>query len=70
MVVKQELGKRESGRRDMLSVLDRSDFRAAALDCGIPAERFARLADHISIWAASEDSSAAFAECTVLGWKP
>ena len=54
----------------MLSVLGRPDFRATALQSGISAERFDGLADEISIWAASEDSIAAFAECTVIGWNP
>jgi ubiquinone/menaquinone biosynthesis C-methylase UbiE len=54
----------------MLSMFDRADFRATALQSGISAERFNRLADEISTWAESEDSVAAFAECTVIGWKP
>jgi len=31
---------------------------------------FERLGDEISNWADNEDSIAAFAECTVVGWKP
>ena len=54
----------------MLSTLGLPDFRASALQCGISAERFERLAKEISSWADSEDSIAAFAECTVVGWKP
>lgn len=54
----------------MLSVLDRSDFRTTALEYGVSAERFERLAHEISTWAESPDSIAAFAECTVLAWKP
>jgi SAM-dependent methyltransferase len=54
----------------MLSTLRLPEFRATALQCGISADRFERLADEISTWADSEDSIAAFAECTVVGWKP
>ena len=54
----------------MLSTLALPEFRATALQCGVSAERFERLADEISSWAESQDSIAAFAECTVLGWKP
>jgi SAM-dependent methyltransferase len=54
----------------MISFLRRADFRAAAVQAGVSAERFDRLADEIAIWAASEDSIAAFAECTVIGSKP
>jgi ubiquinone/menaquinone biosynthesis C-methylase UbiE len=56
--------------RVMLSGLGQADFRAAAVQAGVSAERFDRLADEIGIWAASEDSIAALAECTVIGWKP
>jgi SAM-dependent methyltransferase len=54
----------------MISALGQADFRAAAVQAGVSAERFDRLADEIAIWAASEDSIAALAECTVIGWKP
>ena len=54
----------------MLSTLGLPEFRATALQCGISAERFERLADEISSWTDNEDSIAAFAECTVVGWKP
>jgi hypothetical protein len=53
----------------MISFLDRADFRAAAMQTGVSAERFDRLADEIAIWGDSEDSIAALAECTVIGWK-
>jgi 2-polyprenyl-3-methyl-5-hydroxy-6-metoxy-1,4-benzoquinol methylase len=53
----------------MLSTLGRAEFRAAALECGIFAEGFDRLAHDISSWVESQDSIAAFAECTVLAWK-
>ena len=54
----------------MISALGQADFRAAAVRAGVSAERFDRLADEIAIWAASDDSIAALAECTVIGWKP
>jgi ubiquinone/menaquinone biosynthesis C-methylase UbiE len=54
----------------MISALAQADFRAAAVQAGVSPERFDSLADEINVWAASEDSIAAFAECTVLGWKP
>jgi ubiquinone/menaquinone biosynthesis C-methylase UbiE len=53
----------------MLSIVGRPDIRASAIQSGVTAERFDRLADEISTWAASEDSIAAVAECTVIGWK-
>ena len=56
--------------RVMLSGLGQADFRAAAVQAGVSAERFDRLADEIPMWTASEDSIAALAECTVIGWKP
>jgi ubiquinone/menaquinone biosynthesis C-methylase UbiE len=56
--------------RAMRSMLGQADFRAAALQGGMSAERFDRLDGELSIWADSEDSIAAFAECTVIGWKP
>jgi SAM-dependent methyltransferase len=37
---------------------------------GLTAERCDQLIDEISIWAASEDSISAFAQCAVIGWKP
>jgi SAM-dependent methyltransferase len=37
---------------------------------GITAEQCDRLIEEISIWADSEDSVAAVAQCTVTGWKP
>jgi ubiquinone/menaquinone biosynthesis C-methylase UbiE len=56
--------------RVMLSGLGQGDFRAAAVQAGVSPERIDRLADEIAIWAASKDSIAALAECTVIGWKP
>jgi 2-polyprenyl-3-methyl-5-hydroxy-6-metoxy-1,4-benzoquinol methylase len=58
------------GAPEMISFLGRADFRAVAFQAGVPAERYDRLADEIAIWGGSADSIAAFAECTVIGWKP
>jgi SAM-dependent methyltransferase len=44
--------------------------RSVAIRQGITAERCDQLIDEISIWAESEDSISAFAECAVIGWKP
>jgi ubiquinone/menaquinone biosynthesis C-methylase UbiE len=54
----------------MLSLLEQSQFRATALECAISTERLDRLGEDIRCWADSQDSIAAFAECTVIGWKP
>jgi ubiquinone/menaquinone biosynthesis C-methylase UbiE len=54
----------------MLSIVGRADIRDSAIQSGVTAERLDRLADEISTWAASDDSIAATAECTVVGWKP
>ena len=54
----------------LLALLKQPEFRATALDGGLSAERLDRLGEDISSWAESEDSIAAFAECTVIGWKP
>src|SRR5262249_49126549 len=54
----------------MLSSLERQEFRAAALEYGISAERLDCFGKEISSWADSADSVAAFAGCNVIGWKP
>jgi SAM-dependent methyltransferase len=45
-------------------------FGPSLLRHGISVERCDQLLAEISIWAESEDSLVAFAECAVLGWKP
>jgi hypothetical protein len=54
----------------MRSAVGRQDFRTIASQRGLSDEQLARMADDISAWANSEDSVAAFAECTVIGLKP
>jgi SAM-dependent methyltransferase len=44
--------------------------RSIAIRRGITEQRCKQLIDEISIWAESEDSISAFAECAVIGWKP
>jgi ubiquinone/menaquinone biosynthesis C-methylase UbiE len=57
--------------RVMLSALERPEARARALTHGgITAATFDRLAEEITTWAASEDSIAAFAECSAIAWRP
>jgi SAM-dependent methyltransferase len=46
------------------------NFRPMLMRHGITAEQCDQLIEEISIWAASEDSIAAIAQCTVIGWKP
>ena len=45
-------------------------FRQILIRHGINAQRCDQLLEEILIWAESEDSVAAFAECAVIGWKP
>ena len=59
-----------AGAPVMQAFLQRPEFRAAAFKCGTAAERLNRLSEDISTWAECEDSIAAFAECTLIGWKP
>jgi SAM-dependent methyltransferase len=44
--------------------------RATLIGQGITAERCDQLLEEISVWAESEDSISAFAECAVIAWKP
>jgi SAM-dependent methyltransferase len=46
------------------------NFQPILIRHGITAERCDQLLEDISIWAESEDSIAAFAECAVVAWKP
>jgi SAM-dependent methyltransferase len=46
------------------------NFRPILMRHGITAEQCDRLMEEISIWAESEDSVAAVAQCAVTGWKP
>jgi SAM-dependent methyltransferase len=45
-------------------------FRPILVRHGITVEQCDHLIEEISIWAASEDSVAAIAQCAVTGWKP
>lgn len=46
------------------------NFRPMLMRHGITAERCDQLVEEISIWAQSEDSVAAIAQCAVTAWKP
>jgi SAM-dependent methyltransferase len=45
-------------------------FQPILVRHGISAERCDQLIEEIAIWAESEDSIAAVAQCAVIGWKP
>jgi SAM-dependent methyltransferase len=45
-------------------------FRPTLRRHGITSEQCDQLIEEISIWAESEDSIAAIAQCSVIGWKP
>jgi hypothetical protein len=45
-------------------------FRPILIRHGITEERCDQLLEEIAIWAGSEDSIAAFAECAVIAYKP
>jgi hypothetical protein len=46
------------------------DWRPMLIRHGISIERCDQLLEEISIWAESEDSVYAAAQCAVIGWKP
>jgi SAM-dependent methyltransferase len=46
------------------------NFRPTLRRHGITSEQCDRLIEDISVWAESEDSIAAIAQCAVIGWKP
>jgi ubiquinone/menaquinone biosynthesis C-methylase UbiE len=65
------LGEVKSAARQMLSTLERPELQARAVARGwITAAMWDRLHDDITVWAASDASIAAFAECSAIAWKP
>jgi ubiquinone/menaquinone biosynthesis C-methylase UbiE len=46
------------------------NYRPMLMRQGLSVERCDELLDEISIWAESEDSIIALAQCSVIGWKP
>jgi SAM-dependent methyltransferase len=55
---------------DMMRAGWSENFRPMLMRHGITRERCDQLIEEISIWAESEDSIAAVAQCAVTGWKP
>jgi hypothetical protein len=61
----------KAGARAMLSALERPEACACAItDEGITSAQFDGLASEITTWAGSQDSIAAFAECSAIASKP